>query len=83
MCVLRMNKYEHTDNQTGLTNVTVMIGLPGLQPEDVTIDLLHDKLTISGKSIEHPEGKYSVRELPRGKFSRAVTVPLGMRVCQL
>lgn len=80
-----MNKYEQVDKYTGLTTVTVMIELPGLRPGNVTINLLHDELTISGQSVEPllGEGKYILRELRRGKFSRVVAVPLGMRVCQL
>ncbi|KAH0828089.1 HSP20-like chaperone, partial [Lanmaoa asiatica] len=75
----RMNSYEHDDSTN---KVTATLELPGLTRGDFTIDLLHDKLTISGECADQKpqgEGRYTSRELPYGKFSRVLTVPLGTR----
>ncbi|KAF8550090.1 HSP20-like chaperone [Imleria badia] len=74
----RMNFYEHADSNI----VTTTFELPGLKREDITISLLHNKLTIAGESLDQRpqgEGEYTTRELPYGKFFRVLTVPLGMR----
>lgn len=57
-----------------------------MKAEDVTIELLRGRLTISGESVDRQfeEGtRRCIRELPDGKFSRVLTAPLGMNVCQL
>ena len=77
-----MNWYEHTDSDT----VTAVLELPGLKPENITIILSDNKLTISGESTDRrPQGrgKYTTRELPYGTFSRELTVPSGLKVCEV
>lgn len=55
--------------------------LPGVKPEDVTIELDDDVLTIAGHretDSESDEGGVRRRERAYGKFSRRLTVPAGV-----
>ena len=56
--------------------------LPGVKPDDVSISVLGDTLTITGTTGEEQsrdaEG-YSYREIRRGSFSRTVTLPTGLK----
>ncbi len=51
--------------------------VPGLNAEDVNIEVLNDTVTISGefKSAEQEGVKYLLSELPEGHFSRTITLP--------
>ena len=56
--------------------------LPGLKPEDVSIDITGDTLTIKGESKVEQEIKredYLYRERRYGAFSRTVILPGGLR----
>lgn len=56
--------------------------LPGVRPEDVDIKVLGDTLTLTASSrMERDEDKggYHVREVRRGRFSRTVTLPTGLK----
>jgi HSP20 family protein len=71
----------HYDKDTN--NVNVTFELPGLQKEDVSIDLHNDVLTVSGEdktSSERSEGGYVIRERRYGKFSRSLSLPQGLKV---
>jgi HSP20 family protein len=56
--------------------------LPGIKPEDVDISVLGDVLTLTAGSDEESstvEGEYQVREVRRGRVSRSVSLPSGLR----
>lgn len=53
-----------------------------MKKEDITIDVHHDNLTVSGEtntSSESKEGDYSVRERRTGKFTRSIGLPKGVK----
>jgi len=71
----------HYDKATNDVNVT--LELPGLQKEDVSIDVHNDVLTVSGEdttSSERSEGGYVTRERRYGKFTRSLSLPQGLKV---
>ena len=71
----------HEDDKTN--TVLTTFELPGLKKEDVNIDVHNDVLTISGESkvsSERDENGYAVRERRYGKFSRALSLPQGIKV---
>ena len=71
----------HYDKDTN--NVNMSFELPGLQKEDVSIDVHNDVLTVSGEdkiSSERTEGGYVIRERRYGKFSRSLSLPQGLKV---
>ena len=56
--------------------------LPGVRPEDVDVSILGDTLTLTATSasdLTEDKGGYHVREVRRGRFSRTVTLPSGLR----
>lgn len=56
--------------------------LPGIRPEDVDIQVLGDTLTLTATSAserEDEKGGYHVREVRRGRFTRTVTLPSGLK----
>jgi len=62
--------------------LVVEAALPGIRPEDLDVQVLGDTLTLTANSrAEHDEDKagYHVREVRRGRFSRTVTLPVGLR----
>lgn len=55
--------------------------VPGMEPDDVTIEIEDGLLTISGEREEGDEGedgKYLRRERRHGSFSRSLTLPAGV-----
>ncbi|KAL4066044.1 HSP20-like chaperone [Scleroderma yunnanense] len=69
----RLDLQENPETNT----VTAKFELPGLNSEDVCVDVQNDRLTISGEatvSETRDEENYVVRERSYGKFSR--TLPL-------
>jgi len=62
--------------------VVVKATLPGLKPEDVSIDITGETLTIKGKSKAEQEIKkedYLYQERRYGTFSRNVALPSGLK----
>lgn len=56
--------------------------LPGLKPEDVSIDITGETLTIKGESKAEQEVKekdYLYQERRYGAFSRSVVLPSGLK----
>lgn len=56
--------------------------LPGVTPQDIEISVLEDELTVTAgtDAAESSETDgYRVRELRRGRVSRSVTLPRGLR----
>lgn len=73
----------HEDSASNM--VTATFELPGLQKENVSIDVHNGRLTISGESkssTEHDEHGYAIRERKYGKFSRTLQLPQGVKVCR-
>ena len=65
--------------------IVVKGALPGLKPEDVSIDITGDTLTIKGESKAEQEIRredYLYQERPYGAFSRTVILPWGAQVKQ-
>jgi HSP20 family protein len=56
-------------------DITALV--PGLEAEDLEIEVLNNTVTIRGefKSGDEDQTKYLVSELPSGRFSRVVTLP--------
>jgi HSP20 family protein len=51
--------------------------VPGLEPDDLDIEVLNNTVSIRGefKSDGSEEAKYMVCELPSGRFGRVITLP--------
>ena len=78
----RLDLHESKDTNT----VTATFELPGLKSEDVTIDVHHNRVTVSGESNtsnDREEDGYAVRERHYGKFSRILQLPFGTKVGSL
>ncbi|KIJ65122.1 hypothetical protein HYDPIDRAFT_88868 [Hydnomerulius pinastri MD-312] len=74
----RMDLHENSENNI----ITATFDLPGMKREDVTVDVHHDHLIISGEinvSQKRDEGGYAVRERSCGKFSRTLALPPGTK----
>jgi HSP20 family protein len=74
----------HHDKDTNSVNVT--FDLPGMQKEDVSIDVHNNVLTVSGENraiSERSEAGYVVRERRYGKFTRSLALPQGLKVSTL
>jgi HSP20 family protein len=70
----------HYDKDTN--NVNVALELPGLQKEDVSIDVHNNVLTVSGESRVHSERSddgYVTRERRYGRFARGLSLPQGLK----
>lgn len=55
--------------------------VPGIQPDEVTVEVKDGILTVSGEHREEHEEEqegYTRRERRRGSFSRSVTLPPGV-----
>ena len=54
--------------------------VPGLEAEDVSIEVLNNTVTLRGefKNTAKEENSYLVDELPVGRFSRVVTLPTAL-----
>jgi HSP20 family protein len=57
---------------------TLTAMIPNISADDVKIEILEDVVTISGEfsSEENEEIKYLLRELPTGRFSRRLRLPV-------
>lgn len=66
----------------GETSVVVRTALAGVNPEDMSIQLMNDLLTIRGVRREETEsslGQCVVQECHWGSFSRSVVLPVAVR----
>jgi HSP20 family protein len=74
-----MDLHEDAERNT----VTATFELPGLNKDNVQIDVQNGRLSISGEtklSLEHEESGYAVRERKYGKFTRTLQLPRGITV---
>ena len=79
MASLAIDMYETKEE------VVVKAALPGIQPEQVEVTITGDVLTIRGESKEENQVKeenYVRKERHLGSFSRAVTLPGGLKADQ-
>lgn len=75
----RMDVHENVEDNT----VTAMFDLPGVERDQINIDVNQDRLTVSGEtstSEKRDERGYTVRERSCGKFSRTLMLPQGTNV---
>jgi HSP20 family protein len=79
-----------TDDRRGMpldvytTDDTLVVeaALPGVKPENMDISVLGDTLTLTATTDEQrttDEAGYHVQEVRRGRFSRTVTLPSGLK----
>jgi len=54
--------------------------VPGLEPEDINIEIINNTVTLRGefKSVSEEDGKSLVCELPAGRFRRVITLPVAL-----
>ncbi|KAH7914802.1 HSP20-like chaperone [Hygrophoropsis aurantiaca] len=74
----KMDLHENTETNT----VTATFELPGIQRENVSIDINGDYLTVAGEtktSKEQEDRGYALRERSWGKFSRSLQLPRGTK----
>jgi HSP20 family protein len=72
----------HEDREKNI--VTAIFEFPGFSKDEVQLDFQNEKLTVSAetkKSEDAPNGRTS-RERFRGKFSRTIQLPRGVKVCR-
>ncbi|NIS82383.1 MAG: Hsp20 family protein [Anaerolineales bacterium] len=64
----------HADSEAYVITADV----PGLKAEDIRIDILDDVVTLRGefKSEVNGDGKYLLRELHYGEFTRSLRLPV-------
>jgi HSP20 family protein len=70
------------DLYTTPDEVILKMALPGIKPEDVSIEVTEELVTISGKYVEEIEKKetgYHLRELGKGTFLRTLTLPVPVK----
>jgi HSP20 family protein len=65
------------DVQAGDEAYNISALVPGMDAEDLDIEVLNNTVTIRGefKSNIDDQAKYLVSELPTGRFSRVITLP--------
>ena len=59
--------------------------LPGVEAEDVKIEVLDDTISISGEflSNEDEDARYLLRERPSGRFSRVLRLPSALEAGEI
>ena len=80
-----MSNHEHAeremllavDVQAGDEAYDIMALVPGLEADDLVIEVLNNTVTIRGefKDGNEDQSKYLVSELPSGRFGRVITLP--------
>jgi HSP20 family protein len=65
------------DVKAGDEDYDITALVPGLDSDDLDIELLNNTVTIRGefKDGDEDQTKYLVSELPNGRFSRVITLP--------
>lgn len=72
---LGVDVYETADD------IIVRTAVAGVKPEDLSLSVSHDLLTIRGSrhnSSENQEGRYLLQECHWGTFSRSIILPTGV-----
>ncbi|OCH89570.1 HSP20-like chaperone [Obba rivulosa] len=76
--VRRMDIHEDPKNNV----VEATFELPGLKKEDVNIEVHNNRLTVSGETkqeTDREDSGYVTRERRRGRFSRTIQLPSGIK----
>jgi len=58
--------------------VVLTAEVPGIEPQDLDLTVLHDSVTLTGRRVEAEspkDNRFYRRERPAGPFSRTVTLP--------
>ncbi|TFK28261.1 small heat shock protein [Coprinopsis marcescibilis] len=66
--------------------VTATFELPGINKQDISVDVNNNRLTVSGEShssSEKNEKGYAIKERRYGKFSRTLQLPEGVKENQV
>lgn len=65
------------DVKSTIDHYEIYAFLPGLKPEDVSVNVINDVVTIEGefKAGRDEKAEYLAQELPDGKFSRTLRLP--------
>jgi HSP20 family protein len=77
-----MDLHENVDSNT----VTATFEFPGMNKEDINIDIHNGRLTVSAEnkiSSEHEESGYAIRERRYGKWSRTLHLPQGVQESEI
>ena len=77
---LQAGYYPRIESFTREGNIIVRVDLPGIDPKELEISVLHDLLTIKGQRKATEEAKpedYIRRELVYGPFERRLMLPEG------
>ena len=64
------------------SEIVVKAALPGVKPEDISVDITGETLTVKGESKAEQEAKredYLYQERRYGSFSRSVVLPNGLK----
>ena len=62
------------DILAGEDEVVVLVELPGMSRDEVSVEIEDGTVTISGERKSNGEGQYFVRERPIGEFSRSFSL---------
>ena len=59
---------------------TIAALVPGLEADDLSVEILNNTVTIRGefKDMASEDTKYLLSELPTGRFSRVITLPTAL-----
>lgn len=65
-----------SDDETYLISALV----PGIEAEEINVEILNNTVTIRGefKNQQSEDDKYLLCELPSGRFSRVITLPVAL-----
>ena len=68
------------DVQTDEDSYVITALVPGLNADDLNIEILNNTVTLRGefRSTEIDGAKYLMSELPAGRFSRVITLPTAL-----
>ena len=72
------------DLQAEEESYTITALVPGLEAEDVSIEVINNTITLRGefKSNAREDARYLTCELPTGKFARVITLPTALEAAK-
>ena len=78
---IRLDLHENAEKNL----ITATFEFPGFSKDEIQLDFQDGRLTVSAeskKSEDNADTGYTLRERIRGKFSRTLQLPRGVRVCR-
>jgi HSP20 family protein len=75
---LNREKVLAVDVRSDDESYTISALIPGIEADDINVEILDKTISISGEineKLEHDNDKFLVNELPFGRFSRVMTLP--------